>query len=287
MMAAFSPPRFFAAWRVEAPLSAASLFRWVLHVLLSLTRSVIVYDAAYCSRGSREFNSNQAILRIGHGRSFTVLKRVVNWNGDGFTEVDTETDQHAELEWRTGALTPGGKDTGKDDRDIDCELQYSDSKLAQSAAGFKQCSSLDRPYIDYGVKTASTVLIRSHFGSRAISVQVNIVAVSAHVFHRFFVGVLFFVSTHFCSSFMSQPRVVVDASGTPVPNSPTQLSSSNFGSLLGSGSDLDGMGTRSGSTTIAQILAITICMSRMDSHIHISRKHLGMLRPGLLGSNRT
>ena len=185
-----------------------------------------------------------------------------------------------------GALSLGGKDTGKDDRDIDCELQYSDSKLAQSAAGLEQCSSLDRPYIDYGVKTASTKLIRSHFGSRAISVQVNIVAVSAHVFHRFFVGFLFFVSTHFCSSFMSQPRVVVGASGAPVPNSPTQLSSSNFGSH-GSGSDLDGMGTRSGSTAIAQIPAITIWMSRMDSHIHISRKHLGILRPGLLGSNRT
>ena len=70
---------------------------------------------------------------------------------------------------------------------------------------------------------------------------------------------------------MSQSRVV-DASGTPVPNSPMQLT------------DLDGMGTRSGSTTdekldallsnfvhfetqIAQIPALTTWMSRVDSHI--------------------
>ena len=38
---------------------------------------------------------------------------------------------------------------------------------------------------------ASCRRIRGHFGSRAISVQVNFVAVSAHVFHRFFVGFLF------------------------------------------------------------------------------------------------
>ena len=49
---------------------------------------------------------------------------------------------------------------------------------------------------------------------------------------------------------MSQSRVV-DAPGTPVPNSPMQFTSSNVGSPngSGSGSDLDGMGNRSGSTT--------------------------------------
>ena len=47
VMAAFSPPRLFAAWRVEAPFSAVSM---VLHVVLSLTRSVIMYDATSCSR---------------------------------------------------------------------------------------------------------------------------------------------------------------------------------------------------------------------------------------------
>ena len=45
---------------------------------------------------------------------------------------------------------------------------------------------------------------------------------------------------------MSQSRV---ASGTRVPNSPMKLTSSNFGSPNGPGSDLDGMDTRSGSTT--------------------------------------
>ena len=76
----------------------------------------------------------------------------------------------------------------------------------------------------------------------------NIVAVSDHVFHRFFVGFLFLVSIHFCFGLMSQPRVV-DASGTQVPNSPMQLTSSNYGSFRGSGSDFGGMGTRSRSTT--------------------------------------
>ena len=51
-MAVFSPPRLFAAWRVEAPFSAASLFAGCLYVVLSLTRRVIVHDAASFSRGS-------------------------------------------------------------------------------------------------------------------------------------------------------------------------------------------------------------------------------------------
>ena len=83
---------------------------------------------------------------------------------------------------------------------------------------------------------------------------------------------------------MSQSRVVV-ASGTQVPNSPMQLT----------GSDLDGMGTRSGSTTdekldallskfghfdtqIAKILALTTWMSCMGSHI---TKTLGDFATGL------
>ena len=33
-----------------------------------------------------------------------------------------------------GALTLGGKDIGKDDRDVDCELEYSGVKLVQAAA---------------------------------------------------------------------------------------------------------------------------------------------------------
>ena len=49
-MAAFSPPRLFAAWRVEAPFFRGFPFRWVLHFALSLTRSVLLHDAASCSR---------------------------------------------------------------------------------------------------------------------------------------------------------------------------------------------------------------------------------------------
>ena len=83
--------------------------------------------------------------------------------------------------------------------------------------------------------------------------------------------------------------------GTNVPMPPAQVSSSNMGSPNGSGSDLDGMGTRSGSITdekldallskfahfetqIAQIPSITNWMSRMDSHI---TKTLGDFATGL------
>ena len=125
-------------------------------------------------------------------------------------------------------------------------------------------------------------------------------AVSAHVFHWFFSWFLVPCVYTFFFGFMSQSGVV-DASGTPVLNSPLQLSSSNFGSLNGSGSDLDGMGTRSGSTTdekldallskivhfeaqIAQIPTLTTWMSRMDSHF---TKTLGILRLDLQRWNRT
>ena len=49
VMAALLPLRVFAAWRVEAPFSAASLFDGFC-TLLSLTRSVIMHDATSCSR---------------------------------------------------------------------------------------------------------------------------------------------------------------------------------------------------------------------------------------------
>ena len=61
----------------------------------------------------------------------------------------------------------------------------------------------------------------------------------------------------FCFDLMSQSRAI-DASGTPVPKSPMQLISSNFGSFNGSGSDFDGMGTRSGSTTDEKLDALLL-----------------------------
>ena len=47
-MAALSPPRFFAAWRVVAPFSAVSRCRWVLHFALSLIRCLTMHDSTSC-----------------------------------------------------------------------------------------------------------------------------------------------------------------------------------------------------------------------------------------------
>ena len=143
-------------------------------------------------------------------------------------------------------------------------------------------------------------IFRSHCGSRAFSVQVNILAVSARV-SQFLVGFLFLVSTHFCPGLMSQSRVVDDASGKWFSNRLMQLTSSNFGSRNGSGSDLHGMGNRSGSTTdeeldalfskflhfetqFAQIPTLTNLMSRME--FYIFREHLQSLQLDLQRWNR-
>ena len=58
------------------------------------------------------------------------------------------------LSGRKGALTPGGKDIGRDVRDSECELEYSDAKLVQAGAELEQYTALDRPDIAYSVKTA-------------------------------------------------------------------------------------------------------------------------------------
>ena len=88
-------------------------------------------------------------------------------------------------------------------------------------------------------------------------------------------------TTQFCCLLPIPMAGVSD--GTDVTISLAQASSSNMGSPDGSGSDLDGMGTRSGSTTdemldalfakfvhfetqIAQIPALPKRMSRMDLH---------------------
>ena len=83
--------------------------------------------------------------------------------------------------------------------------------------------------------------VRSLSGSRAISVQVNIVAVSAHVFHSSLL-----VSCSLCLHIFAfnrslsvgpvSPLRVVDASGTSVPESPMQFASSHFSSANGSDS---------------------------------------------------
>ena len=99
--------------------------------------------------------------RIGPDRSGTgrVLKCVVNWNGDGFTwEADPKLTEKLlnmlNFGEGKGAFTPNGKDIGIDDRDVDCELEYSDAKLVHAAAGLEQYIALDRPVVAYSVKTA-------------------------------------------------------------------------------------------------------------------------------------
>ena len=87
-----------------------------------------------------------------------VLKRVVNWSGDGLTwEADPKLTEKflnmLNLRAGNGALTPGVKDIGKDDRDVECELEYSDAKLVQAAAGLEEYIALDRPDIAYSLKT--------------------------------------------------------------------------------------------------------------------------------------
>ena len=69
--------------------------------------------------------------RIGPGRSSTgkVLKRVVSWTGDGFTwEADPmllgKLLKLLNLIAGKGATVPGAKDIGKDDRDVNSELEY-------------------------------------------------------------------------------------------------------------------------------------------------------------------
>ena len=81
------------------------------------------------------------------------------WTGDGFTwEVDPKLLEKLlrllNLTGGKGALVPGMKDIGKDDRDFNSELECADAKLVQRAAGLEQCIALDRPDIALSVKTA-------------------------------------------------------------------------------------------------------------------------------------
>ena len=74
----------------------------------------------------------------------------------GGSEVDGEVAQHVDRTWEKERERrhPGGKDSGRADRDVDCELEYSDAKPVQAAAKLKQHIALDRPDVAYSVKTA-------------------------------------------------------------------------------------------------------------------------------------
>ena len=90
-------------------------------------------------------------------------------------------------------------------------------------------------------------------------------------------------TTFRCFPPVFMPRVD-DASDRPVPPSPVQLSSSNFGSLNGSGPDIDGLATRPGTSSdekfdgnlsklahfdvhLAQFPVLQNLTSRMESHV--------------------
>ena len=107
-------------------------------------------------------------------------------------------------------------------------------------------------------KQLECFFFRSQNGSRAISVQVNIVAVSDHVFHKFPSDLLIQVSAtqlsqFLCifSVFMATDRACEDAMHTSLPGSP--LLSSNAGSPDGSGHDLNGMTSRSTDEQLREI----------------------------------
>ena len=63
-----------------------------------------------------------------------------------------------------GALTPGGKDIGKNDRDVDCELEYSDAKLA-GRCGTRTVHCLQRQ----DSVTADVEAYEAHAASRGAS----------------------------------------------------------------------------------------------------------------------
>ena len=99
--------------------------------------------------------------RIGPGRSSAgkVLKRVVSWTCDGFTwEADPKLLEKLltllNMTGGKGATVPGAKDIGKDDRDVNSELEDAEAKIVQAVAGLEQYIALDRPDIAYSVKTA-------------------------------------------------------------------------------------------------------------------------------------
>ena len=88
-----------------------------------------------------------------------MLKRVVSWTGDGFTwEADPRLSgkllKLLNLTEGKGATVPCAKDIGKDDRDVNSELEFAEAKIVQAAAGLEQYIALDRPDIAYSVKTA-------------------------------------------------------------------------------------------------------------------------------------
>ena len=68
----------------------------------------------------------------------------------------------AEPDRGKGATVPGAKDVGKDDRDVNDELEYAEAKVVQAAAGLEQYIALDRPDIAHSVRTALQQMSETH-----------------------------------------------------------------------------------------------------------------------------
>ena len=125
---------------------------------------VAVAEDEHLDYFERVLENSMEIKRVGRtgpGRSSAgkVLKRVVSWTGDGFTwEADPKLLEKLltllNMTGGKGATVPGAKDIGKDDRDVNSELQDAEAKIVQAAAGLEQYIALDRPDIAYSVKTA-------------------------------------------------------------------------------------------------------------------------------------
>ena len=138
--------------------------------------------------------------------------------------------------------------------------------------------------------------VNATFGSRAISVQVNIVAVSDHVFHRLPFDLLIQVcatqlSLLSCISFvfMATDRACEDAMHTSLPGSPPL--SSNVGSPNGSGHDLDLMGHRSIDAQFKELRDILLPLARgfadFDNHVKTLSEAVGMVTSRIASVEQT
>ena len=131
--------------------------------------------------------------------------------------------------------------------------------------------------------TKANGTIRGHFGSRAISVQVSIVAASVHVSHKFPFDLLSQVSTTQLSFFAHPSAFTVTLARVmthymSLLGTPLEATSSNFGPPNGSSPDFDNVGVSQNllnSTRNLQRLRRSPCWCKAlpDSKIPIRRFH--------------
>ena len=112
----------------------------------------------------RVLENSMEIKRVGrigprHSSAGKGLRRVVSWTDDGLTwgtdpRLSGKLLKLLNLIGGKGVTVVDVKDIGKDDRDVNSELEYAEVKIVQTAAGLEQHIALDRPDIAYRVKTA-------------------------------------------------------------------------------------------------------------------------------------